>query len=91
MPRYRDLDVQKFPELLWLRDNCEHIRTKMRLSQGEFAKLCGMSQAYYWSLENLKANPTVEVLSAIARNTGVPASKLLLKEKPRVPLIDVND
>lgn len=90
MPRYRDLDVEKFPELLWLRDNCLHVRTTMRLSQEEFAKLCGFSQAYYWSLENLKANPTVEVLSAIARATGVSAAALVSRAKPRVPLIDPN-
>lgn len=77
MPRYRDVDVKAFPVLGWFSDNCKAVREAYGEGQIRFAQMCGLSQAYYNSIENLKANPKIEVVGQVAAGTGVSVARLL--------------
>lgn len=84
MVRFRDVDVTTYPELGWFAHNVYVVREALGLSQGQFGDLCGLSQPYISALEGLKANPTLEVMSAIAKATGLTVSELTNKTAPKL-------
>jgi transcriptional regulator with XRE-family HTH domain len=47
-------------------------RVKVGLSQGELAKLAGISVSYLSMLENSKRDPTISTVQKIANALGVP-------------------
>ena len=77
LPRYRDVDVRAFPVLGWFSDNCRALREAYDMRQAQFAQLCGVTQAYYSSIECLKANPKIEIVGMIAAHTGISVSDLV--------------
>lgn len=81
MPSLRDIDGDKYPECVWFARNVAKLREQMDLSQGEFGKLVGVSQPYVSALESLKANPTLEVMSAIATATGCSVALLVSEQE----------
>jgi predicted transcriptional regulator len=68
MPRKREVDTARFPEYEYIAHNCSERRTELGLSQTNLADRCsGMDQAYVSSVERMQVNPTLEVLSALAK------------------------
>ena len=53
------------------------LRTERGLSQESFALQCGIDRTYVGRLENLKRNPSLEILSKIANGLGIKLSDLL--------------
>lgn len=90
MVNYRDVDTERYPELLWFSQNLKDLREALDLSQSDFASRAGLSQPFLSALENLKANPTLEVISAIAKATGLTAAALV-SPPPIDPFPDAND
>lgn len=84
MASTRDVDTERFPEYVWFARNLLQLRQHLGLSQSEFANLVGLTQPFVSALEGMKTNPSLEVLSAIAKATGVSASSLI--GKPRLKL-----
>ncbi len=81
MPTLRDIDGEKYPECVWFARNLQRLRERLQLTQGAFAKLVGLSQPFVSALEGLKANPTLQIMSVIARATGCPVSLLVSEEE----------
>ncbi|MCD6283058.1 helix-turn-helix transcriptional regulator [bacterium] len=54
-----------------------HFREERRLSQEDLAGACDVHRTYLSGLERGLRNPTIEVLSRIARALDVPLWKLL--------------
>lgn len=53
------------------------IRQERGLSQEGLALLCNIDRTYVGRLENLKRNPSLEILSKIADGLGMTLSELL--------------
>ena len=53
------------------------LRTERGLSQESFALQCGIDRTYVGRLENLKRNPSLEILSKISDGLGMSLSELL--------------
>ncbi len=53
------------------------IRNERGLSQEAFALLCGIDRTYVGRIENLKRNPSLEILAKIADGLGIKLSELL--------------
>lgn len=85
MVRTRQLDIKRFPELQWFARNVAFVRQSLGLSQSGFAQLCGLTQPYISALETLQANPTLEVMSAIAKATGISVSEFTDEDAPELP------
>jgi len=58
-----------------LADNVRAYRTREKLSQDEFANLCGLHRTYIGSIERCERNVTLATLELLAAtmNLGVPA------------------
>jgi len=62
-----------------LSENIRRIRKERELSQDRLAELAGTTQGYLWRIEAGLANPTVEMIQAIARALHVDPVKDLLE------------
>lgn len=80
----RDIDVDKYPECAWFARNLSRIRQQRNLTQKEFAAVLGLSPAYLSALEGAKTNPTLEILSTIAKATDFSVAQLVSRRAPKV-------
>jgi transcriptional regulator with XRE-family HTH domain len=55
----------------------KEIRTEKNLSQGQLARMSGVSQAYISDLEANRANPTITVAIKLANALGVSLMELI--------------
>ncbi len=55
----------------------KQIRKVRSLSQEELALMCGIDRTYIGRIENLKRNPSLEILDKIASGLGMDLSDLL--------------
>ena len=57
--------------------NLKNIRTEKDISQGDIARLLGVSRGFVSNIENGKTNPTLSTISRIADAIGVTTDQLL--------------
>ena len=55
----------------------KEIRKARSLSQEDLALLCGIDRTYIGRIENLKRNPSLEILDKIATGLNIELSELL--------------
>lgn len=53
------------------------LRNERGLSQESLALLCGIDRTYVGRIENMKRNPSLEILAKLADGLGVKLSELL--------------
>ena len=56
----------------------QKIRRKNNISQGQFAKDCGITQTYLSLIEHNKKDPNISLLKVITAKLNIPLSLLLL-------------
>ena len=70
--------IQMSSEVLYrFSQKLKMIRQERGLSQEGLALLCNIDRTYVGRLENLKRNPSLEILSKIADGLGMTLSELL--------------
>jgi len=57
--------------------NLLRIRTDKKISQGDIARLLGVSRGFISNIENGKTNPTLTTITKIANAIGVSNNELL--------------
>ena len=60
-----------------LGENLKRIRTKKNISQGDIAKLLGVSRGFVSNVENGKTNPTLSTITKLANAIGTTSDELL--------------
>jgi len=61
------------------------LRTKLKMSQNDFAKACGISMSYLSEIERGLKNPTIDIVLKIATAFNVKVSEII-DESPTTPL-----
>ncbi len=79
MAALRDIDTTKYPEAEWFAVNLGRLRKARGLSQSQVAALMGSNPNYVSALERARVNPSLVVLSRIAKSLDVPLWTLLQK------------
>lgn len=70
--------IQMSSEILYrFSQKLKTIRQKRGLSQEGLALLCNIDRTYVGRIENLKRNPSLEILAKIADGLGMTLSELL--------------
>ena len=57
--------------------NLKRIRTEKSITQGDIARLLGVSRSFVSNTENGKTNPTLATITKLANAIGVSANELL--------------
>jgi transcriptional regulator with XRE-family HTH domain len=75
----REVDTVRFPEYVWLAQNMIRLRLQSGLTQTELSQRLGknLDQSYISAMERMRVNPTLEVLSAIAKALDVTVADLV--------------
>ena len=70
------LDIQE--DRIAFGDNLRKIRKGRRMSQIEFAEICGISRAYYGRIERGEHSATVDMCLRISNSLGLHISDLFI-------------
>lgn len=63
-------------------DNVRKYRTKLGVSQEDFADMCGLHRTHISAVECCRCNVTIKNAQKIADTLGIDVYKLFLEEKP---------
>ena len=74
------------PEIEFLSKNVKNFRSKLNLSQMDFAALCGVSTEILSLIEREKSNPRLSTIQKIAAYLGCSVAELLSKEDDNTEL-----
>lgn len=61
-----------------------NIRSELKMSQEEFAELCGVDRTYIGRLERIERNPSLDTLGKIACALGISVHELINFDKDLV-------
>ena len=83
MPQYLRLDQTASDLAMKFGENCRLRRKALRLSQAELSERTGLAASHLSYIENGKANPTPEVMEALAAGLGVTVVEMLTASPSR--------